>query len=255
MSETETKKQVLVTGGGKGIGEAIVRALAEAGYGVTFTYRASADHAQALLGELETAYPDQPFAAVQADLADKAAVEALAERMGEMAGLYGLVHNAGMSLDSLAATINQDKAEVLMQVNFWSLTRLVKAAIRPMMRARAGRIVAIGSITAFQGTAGNSVYAASKGAIQSFLRTVAVEIARKGVTANTVAPGYVDTDMIAAYDAHRPQVEKQIPAGRFAQPAEVAAVVAFLLSEGAAYINGAVIPVDGALSAAVGIHR
>jgi 3-oxoacyl-[acyl-carrier protein] reductase len=149
----------------------------------------------------------------------------------------------------------QDKAEAAMQVNFWSLTRIAKTVMRGMIRARAGRIVAIGSVAALQGNPGNAAYAASKGALIAYARTLAIETAKRGITVNTIAPGFIDTDMIAPYAAHRADMEKQIPAGRFARPQEIAALVAFLMSEPASYITGAVLPVDGGLTAMIGVHR
>ena len=136
----------------------------------------------------------------------------------------------------------QDKAEAAMQVNFWSMTRLAKTVLRGMIRARAGRIVAIGSVAALQGNPGNAAYAASKGALLSYCRTLAIETAKRGITVNTVAPGFIDTDMMAPYASHRAGMEKQIPAGRFAKSEEVAGLVAFLMSPPAAYITGAVLP-------------
>ncbi|MCC7275699.1 MAG: SDR family oxidoreductase [Alphaproteobacteria bacterium] len=233
-------RRVLVTGGGRGIGAAIVRALAAAGYAVDFTHRRGAE---GLPGE-----------AIAADLADRGAVEALAGRAAE-AGYYGFVHNAGATYDRLAAMVDQAQAETVMQVNFWAMTRLAKALIRPMTAAGAGRIVLIGSVAALAGGRGNAIYAASKAAALGYMRTLVQEVARKGVTANYVAPGFVDTEMMGPYAAHRARLEGQIPAGRYARPEEVAAVVAFLLSDAAAYVNGAVLPVDGGLSAALAVQR
>jgi NAD(P)-dependent dehydrogenase (short-subunit alcohol dehydrogenase family) len=135
------------------------------------------------------------------------------------------------------------------------MTRLIKAAVRSMIRAKSGRIVGIGSITAHQGAQGNATYAATKGAMASYMKTLSVEIARKGVTANVVAPGYVDTEMLAPYRANREAVEKQIPAGRFAGADEIASLVCYLLAPEAAYITGAEIPIDGGLTAAIGIKN
>jgi NAD(P)-dependent dehydrogenase (short-subunit alcohol dehydrogenase family) len=248
-------RRVLVTGGGRGLGAAIVRALATAGHEVTFTYRSAEREAAALVAELVAEHEGRTFTAIQADLADRSAVEKLAAEIGTGPAYSGFVHNAGETYDALAVMLDQDKAERTMQVNFWSFTRLAAAIARPMTRARDGRIVAIGSITALHGNQGNSAYAASKAALLGYLRTLAIETARRGVTVNYVAPGFVDTEMMAPYAAYREAMEKQIPAGRFAKPEDVAGLVAFLMSPGAAYMTGAALPVDGGLSAAIGIHR
>lgn len=255
MAERSNKKLVLVTGGGRGIGEQIVRTLASAEYDVAFTYRSATAEADALSRDLHERYPAQTFTSLRADLAVREEVEALATDLADGPELYGFVHNAGASYDALGAMIDQARAEELMQVNFWSMTRLIKAAVRSMIRAKSGRIVGIGSITAHQGAQGNATYAATKGAMASYMKTLSVEIARKGVTANVVAPGYVDTEMLAPYRANREAVEKQIPAGRFAEADEIASLVCYLLAPEAAYITGAEIPIDGGLTAAIGIKN
>lgn len=254
MVVEERSMLVAVTGGSRGIGRQIVSSLAEAGFDIEFTYRNSVDEAEVLLGELRSNWPDQEFSSRHLDLVDRVQVDEFAERLSDTDTLYGLVHNAGQSCDALAATIDQDEAEKAMQVNFWSLTRLVTGAIRPMMRARSGRIVGIGSMAALHAMPGNSVYAATKGAMLSYLRTVAVELARKGITANFIAPGFVDTDMMSAYADHRDQMEKQIPAGRFAMPFEVAALVGHIMSPAAKYITGSTLPIDGGMSAGMTRH-
>jgi len=124
-----------------------------------------------------------------------------------------------------------------------------------MMRAKDGRVAVIGSVTALRANQGNAAYAASKAALLGYVRTLAIEVARTGVTVNYVAPGFIDTEMLAGYAKFRDQMEEQIPARRFSRPEEVAAAVGFLMSPGATYITGAVLPVDGGLSAALGIHR
>lgn len=246
--------RILVTGGAKGVGAAIVRALAAAGHDVDFTYRSSAEQALALAAEIGAAHPDRSIKALPLDLADKAALDAFCEeREGE--GYFGLIHNAGQPYDSLAAMIVQDKAEAAMQVNFWAFTRLAKSLMRGMIRARAGRIVAIGSVAALRGNPGNAAYAASKGALISYANTLAVETGKRGVTVNVIAPGFVDTDMMAPYAAYRDKMQTQIPSGRFAKPEEVAGLAAFLMSEPAAYITGTVIPIDGGVTAQLGVHR
>lgn len=254
MSVAVTPRRVLVTGGASGIGAAIVRGLAGAGLGVDFTYRASAEAAQALLAELRATYPDRPFAAHAVDLADRAGLELFCEA-AEATGYYGLVHNAGQSCDALAAMLDQERAEAAMQVNFFSLTRLAKTLVREMTRARAGRIVAIGSVAALRANAGNAAYAATKGALIAYCRTLAMETAKRGVTVNVIAPGFVDTAMMERYAAYRDGMERQIPIGRFGRPEDVAALAAFLMGEGASYISGTVLPVDGGLTAMMGVHR
>jgi 3-oxoacyl-[acyl-carrier protein] reductase len=251
----DAKRRVLVTGGGRGLGAAIVRLLAAGGHDVTLTYRSAAAEADAMLAELKAAYPSQAFAAQQADLADKAAVEALATRIEKEGPYSAFVHNAGQSYDTLAVMLDQGKAEAAMQVNFWSFTRLAAVLVRQMMRAKDGRVAVIGSVTAERGNQGNAAYAASKAALLGYVRTLAVEVASRNITVNYVAPGFIDTEMISKYAKFREKMESQVPANRFATPDEIAGIVGFLLSPHAAYITGAYLPVDGGLTAALGIHR
>jgi 3-oxoacyl-[acyl-carrier protein] reductase len=246
--------KILVTGGAKGVGAAIVRALAAAGHDVDFTYRSSGEQAKALADEIAAAHPGRSIAALPLDLSDRPALDAFCETR-EDETYFGLIHNAGQPYDSLAAMMVQDKAEAAMQVNFWAFTRLAKSLMRNMIRARAGRIVAIGSVAALRGNPGNAAYAASKGALISYAKTLAVETGKRGVTVNVIAPGFVDTDMMAPYAAYRDKMQAQIPAGRFARPEEVAGLAAFLISEPAAYISGTVLPIDGGLTAQLGVHR
>jgi 3-oxoacyl-[acyl-carrier protein] reductase len=246
--------RILVTGGAKGVGAAIVRALASAGHDVDFTYRSSGEQAQALAAEISEALPGRTIRALPLDLSDKDGLDAFCERW-EGESWFGLIHNAGQPYDTLAAMLSQDKAEATMQVNFWAFTRLAKSLMRGMLRARSGRIVAIGSVAALRGNPGNAAYAASKGALISYAKTLAVETAKRGVTVNIVAPGFVDTDMMTPYAAYRERMETQIPSGRFAKPEEVAGLVTFLMSKPAAYITGTVLPIDGGLTTHLGVHR
>jgi NAD(P)-dependent dehydrogenase (short-subunit alcohol dehydrogenase family) len=253
MTDTANGKTVFVTGGARGIGRGIVTALAADGYDVKFTYSGSADQAAGLCAELNTAYPSQAIESHRFDLSDRGQVDELAAQIADTESLYGLAYNAGGSYDTLAAMANQDKGEALFQLNFWAMTRLTAAAARPLMRARTGRIITVGSITAERGVSGNSIYSASKGAMLSYIRTLAVELARRGVTANYISPGYIDTDLMAPYADYREQVEKQIPVRRFGQPEEVGALASFLFSPLAGYITGSVIPIDGGVTAGLSI--
>jgi len=255
VTDTERGKTVFVAGGARGIGQAIVSALAADGYDVSFSYRASADEAAQLSKDIQNQYPSQTISSYRVDLGDRKQVDEFATVISETDALYGLVYNAGGSYDTLAALVDQDRAQELFQLNFWALTRLAAAASRPLMRAKSGRIVTIGSVTAQRGVSGNSVYAATKGAMLSYIKTLAIELARKGVTANYISPGYVDTDLMAPYAAHRENLEKQIPLRRFAQPEEIGALTRFLFSPLAGYITGSVIPIDGGLSAGLLIQR
>lgn len=247
--------RILVTGGGRGMGAAIVRALVEAGHDVVFTVRSSGEAAAALCADLGAVHPARQVSSVSLDLSDKAAVAAFCAELENGEPFYGLVHNAGQPYDQLAAVMDQDKAEAAMQVNFFAFTRLVNATVRPMMRARSGRIVAIGSVTAERSNQGNAAYGASKAALAAYCRTLAIESAKRGVSVNVVAPGFVDTDMMAKYADYREKMESQIPAGRFARPEEIAAVVAFLMSPPAGYITGATLTMDGGLTASMGLQR
>ena len=188
-------------------------------------------------------------------MSDREQVDAFADVISESETLYGLVYNAGGSYDTLAAMVDQDRAEALFQLNFWALTRLAGTAARPLMRARTGRIITIGSITAQLGVQGNSIYAATNGAMLSYIRTLAIELARRGVTANYISPGYVDTDLMAPYADYREKVEQQIPLRRFGRPEEVGALASFLFSPLAGYITGTNIPIDGGISAGLSVQR
>lgn len=236
--------RALVIGGRRGIGAAVVRALAGHGMAVTYTYRtAPAD------------FPDLPATALPLDLADRSAVEEFACAQEDASAWDAFVQVGGTTYDALAAMMDQEAAERAMQVNYFAFARLARAVVRPMLRARAGRIVAIGSVIGQVASQGNAAYAASKAALLAYVRSLAIESARRGVTVNYIAPGFVDTEMMAPFAAYRAATEARIPAGRFATPEEVAAVVAFLASREAGYVNGAYIPVDGGLTASAGIPR
>jgi NAD(P)-dependent dehydrogenase (short-subunit alcohol dehydrogenase family) len=246
--------RILITGGAKGIGAGVVRALVRCGHDVLFTHRSSGAQAASLAAEISAEGPGRAET-MPLDLADKQAVARFCQGAEALGEISGLVHNAGQSYDTLSMMLAQDKAEAAMQVNFWAFTQIVNAFVRPMMARRSGRILAIGSVTASRASQGNAAYAASKAALEAYMRTLSLETAKRGVTANTIAPGFVDTDMMGPYAAWRGSMEKQIPAGRFATAEDVGALAAFLMSPGAAYITGATIPVDGGLTASMGLQR
>src|SRR6476646_4700629 len=234
-------RRALVIGGRRGIGAAVVRALIDQDMDVAYTDRTAP-------GEIGTVF-------CRLDLLDRAAVEAFAREQEDAAAWDAVIYVSGATYDTLAAVMDQDASEQTMQVNYWAVARIARAVIRPMLRARSGRIVVIGSVMGLHASQGNASYAASKAALLSYARTLAIETARRGVTVNYVAPGFVDTAMLAPYASYRSAIESRIPAGRFARPEEIAAVVAFLASPAAGYISGAYIPVDGGLTASLGIHR
>jgi NAD(P)-dependent dehydrogenase (short-subunit alcohol dehydrogenase family) len=244
-------RRSLVIGGRRGIGAAVVRALLARGDAVTFTYRTDPGD----LDALRAANAGAAIDAIALDLADRATVERFAETLDTGPAYDAMVQVGGTTYDALAAVMDQDHAERTMQVNYFAFARIARAVVRPMLRARYGRIVAIGSIIGQTASQGNAAYGASKAALLAYVRTLAIESARRGITVNCIAPGLVDTEMMAPFAAHRAAVEARVPAGRFATPDEVAAVAAFLTTPEAGYVNGAVIPVDGGLTAGVGLPR
>ena len=242
-------KRIFVIGGSRGIGRAIAIALAEDGYDVTITSREPEREARQVVEEMRLSKPDRAFGVEWLDVSDRGAVDHFASQIEADEGLYGLVYNAGQSYDQLAAAVDIERAVELMQVNFFGFMRLAGAALRPLVRAKTGRLVSIGSVTSLYGTSGNSTYAATKGAMLGYVRSLAVEVARKGVTVNYIAPGFVNTKLLEPYQAYMDILESQIPSGRIAEPEEVANLVRFVVSPGSRYMTGSILTVDGGLSA------
>ena len=233
-------RSVLVTGGNRGIGLAIARSLAEAGDKVAITYRS---------GEPPTALTELGCLAVRCDITDPEQVEQAYKEVEDGQGrVEVLVANAGITRDQLLLRMSEEDFGAVLETNLTGTFRVVKRASRGMLRARSGRIVLISSVVGLLGAAGQANYAASKAGLVGFARSVARELGSRSITCNVVAPGFVDTDMTRALtDEQRAAVVAQVPLGRYAEPAEIASVVRFLVSDEAGYITGAVIPVDGGL--------
>ena len=228
-----TAPRALVIGGRRGIGAAVVEKLAERGFAVTYTYRTDP-------GPFDASIVGHPL-----DLSDKAAVEAFALAQEDAPPWDALVQVGGTTHDSLAAMMDQAKAEAVMQVNYYAFARIARAVVRPMTRARYGRIVAIGSVIGQVASQGNAAYAASKAALLAYVRTLAIESARRGVTVNYVAPGFVDTEMTAVMGTEdRERIVKRSALRRLADPIDVARGVEFLLGDGGRNITGIVLTID-----------
>ena len=228
--------RVLVTGGAKGIGLACARRFAADGHDVAVTYNSSAP-------------PDELFG-VRCDITSAADVETAFTQVEEQLGgsVEVLVANAGITRDTLLLRMSDADFEAVLDTNLVGTFRVVKRAARGMVRARSGRVILVSSVVALLGSAGQANYAASKAGLVGFARSLARELGSRSITVNVVAPGPVETDMIATLsDERRGELTAAVPLGRAASPDEIAGAVAFLASDDAAYITGAVIPVDGGL--------
>jgi 3-oxoacyl-[acyl-carrier protein] reductase len=234
-------RSVLVTGGNRGIGLAIATAFAAQGDRVAVTHRGPGGQA---LDDL----PKQ-LLPVRCDVTDAAAVDAaFATVEAEHGPVQVLVSNAGITDDGLLMRMSEESFTRVVDANLTAAYRVAKRASRGMLKARAGRMIFVSSVVGLTGSAGQVNYAASKSGLVGLARSVARELGSRGITANVVAPGFVDTDMTRALpDARRAEILGQVPLGRYATSEEVAAAVTWLASDGAAYVTGAIIPVDGGL--------
>ena len=229
-------RNVLITGGNRGIGLAIARAFVQVGDNVVITHRSG--------------QPPQGLHGVTCDVTDSASVDAAFAAAEEKLGgpIEVLVANAGITRDGLLMRMSDDDFDSVIDTNLAGAFRCARRASKGMMKLRKGRIVFISSVVGLYGSPGQTNYSASKSALVGLARSISRELGGRGITANVVAPGFVETDMTADLPEDRKNAYLAgIPAGRFASPQEVAAAVRFIASEDAAYITGAVIPVDGGL--------
>ncbi|GAA1713072.1 beta-ketoacyl-ACP reductase [Fodinicola feengrottensis] len=228
-------RTVLVTGGNRGIGLAIARAFAERGDQVAVTHRGSGA-------------PDGLFG-VQCDVTDAASVDAAFTEVEEKFGpVEVLVSNAGITADTLLLRMSEDQFSSVLDANLTGAYRVAKRATSKMLRKRWGRLLFIGSVVGLTGGPGQANYAASKAGLVGLARSLARELGSRNITANVIAPGFIETDMTAVLgDDRKKAILEQIPLGRMASAAEVAEVVTWLASDSANYVTGAVIPVDGGL--------
>jgi 3-oxoacyl-[acyl-carrier protein] reductase len=231
---------VLVTGGNRGIGLAIAQAFVAQGDQVAITARS---------GELPEVLAGSGVLALKADVTDTASIDAAFTRAeAELGPVEVVVANAGITRDTLLLRMSDDDITAVVDTNLVGALRVARRAAKGMVRLRRGRLIFVSSVVGQVGSAGQANYAASKAGLVGVARSLARELGSRGITANVVAPGFVDTDMTAELpEERRSEIVSAVPLGRYAAPAEVAGVVVFLASDAAAYVTGALVPVDGGL--------
>lgn len=235
----------LVTGASRGIGASIAKAIAEEGWPVGVNYRTDSGAADAVVEEISKA--GGRALALQGDVCDPETAERLFKSLEEAFGpVLVLVNNAGVRADGLSPQIDDEDWSKVIDTNLSAAFRLTRRALRPMLRARYGRVVNIASIVGQKANPGQANYAASKAGLVAMTKTVAAEVARRGVTVNAVAPGLIQTDMTEGLEE---SFIEHVPARRAGTPDEVAECVRFLASDGAGYVTGVCLTVDGGLTA------
>ena len=240
-------KTAIVTGGSRGIGEAIAKRLAEEGAKVAVCASRSLDRARAVAGGIESRGGNA--LALQADVSNPADVTGLVKTvLDRWGGLDVLVNNAGIARDGLLMRLKPGDWDAVLDVNLKGAFLCMQAAVRPMMRARSGRIINISSVTGLMGNPGQAAYTAAKSGLIGLTKTAAKELASRGITANVVAPGYIPTEMTEKLPEDlKEKILEQVPLGAPGKPEDIAAAVAFLASNDAAYITGQVLVVDGGM--------
>lgn len=240
-------KIAVVTGGSRGIGRAIAQTLAESGATVVVNYRGNAAAADETVAAIRKA--DGTAIALQADVGDGAAVERLFKAVLDQYGTIDiLVNNAGITRDTLLLRMKEDDFDAVIDTNLRGVYLCTKAVLRPMTKARSGRIINITSVVGLMGNAGQSNYAAAKAGIIGFTRSVAREMASRSITVNAIAPGYIETELTAGLGEQvRAAILEAIPLGRLGTAQDVANLVCFLASDAAAYITGQTLTVDGGM--------
>ena len=244
----EGGRVAIVTGGGRGIGREVALRLGREGADVAISYRSNDAAAEEAADEVRAA--GARCETFKGDVASREDVEALFKGVNEAFGRVDiLVNNAGVTRDNLMMRMKEDEFDEVLRTNLKGTYLCTRTVLRPMVRARWGRIVNVSSVVGLVGNAGQANYAASKAGIIGFTKSVAREVAQRGITVNAVAPGYVETELTGSLSEEiKDAIRGQVPMGRFGEPGEIAEVVAFLVGEGAGYVTGQTLAVDGGMT-------